>query len=569
MRYLMKSLQQVGLVSTLLTGGVLGGLMAPLPSEALPPSTAPTVTLQMDANPPTTAPPTPPGTKITLDTQLSTCLSGDISPGGYNYCYTVPTGGIVTGTGGRQYRISSNGTPRVRIADKDGQDKMSLTGVQFVPVTIWPNTESHTLTLTLSATLDATTDGAAGATVNETNAGLYKWAVRSSGEFIANSGSDAVLNSLTLAGVGTFSTAKTNRPILSTENSITPVDRRGTKNLTTLSFNISGPAATADINWGGLSNADMGQQDLYFPEFVCSRDYNGPNGIQNANACRPTITQTLTATIKGPDTFRVLGGPLDAMGVKCTETFSAQQTKQITFLKGAVKVLKIVVPYINNQALKAKIQNLIIQLGQILLSINTSSQDTVCPGGVVLAFNLGVEAAGDALTLLSRPSTPGISATPHDYAVVNSPGLTWDEARLAAQGLGEGCDLATITSETEQAIINGLLPPPSVFAGTTQDYWVGGIQDNCDGGVEGLPGCHWRWINNEGEFWNNGSTGMYANWGSTPTGPDNEPNNSGGNENHLTVDSRYLWGWNDLNTNGTTKGYIAEGTLGTCQPPID
>ena len=116
MRYLMKYLQQVGLVSTLLTGGVLGGLLAPLPSESAAPTAPPTVTLKMDA-----------GTTLTLPTlTLMTCLSADISPGGYNYCYTVPTGGTVTGTNNRQYRISPNGTPRVRIADKDGQDKMSL-----------------------------------------------------------------------------------------------------------------------------------------------------------------------------------------------------------------------------------------------------------------------------------------------------------------------------------------------------------------------------------------------------------------------------------------------------------
>ena len=34
MRYLRKFVQRVGLVSTLLIGGVLGGLMAPLPSDA-------------------------------------------------------------------------------------------------------------------------------------------------------------------------------------------------------------------------------------------------------------------------------------------------------------------------------------------------------------------------------------------------------------------------------------------------------------------------------------------------------------------------------------------------------
>jgi hypothetical protein len=123
--------------------------------------------------------------------------------------------------------------------------------------------------------------------------------------------------------------------------------------------------------------------------------------------------------------------------------------------------------------------------------------------------------------------------------------------------------LATITSEAEQATINDLLGPSSAFVGTTQDYWIGGEQQP----IADEPGGKWRWINGEGEFWNNGSTGMFANWGSLLTCPtcDNEPNNFGGSENHLTVDSRYGWGWNDLDgiagTTGTTKGYIAEGPV--------
>jgi len=560
MRYL-KYLQQVGLVSTLLTAGVLGWLMEPLPSEAAPLSTPPSVKLRMDT-----------GTTFTLPTlTLRDCLAADISPGGYNYCYTVPTGGIVTGTGGKQYRIDPNGTPRVRIADKNGQDKLSITGVQFVPVGTWPSTEPHTLTLTVSATLDGTTDGQrgiGGATINATNAGIYKWAVRSSGEFISN---DAIGNTLTLAGTGTFSTAKTNRPILSTEN---PAARRGTKNLTTLTFNISGPVG--DVNWGGLTNTDMGQQDLYFPEFDCKRDY-GAN--QAPAACRPTITQTFTATIKGPDTLRVLGGPADAMGVKCTETFSTQQTKQITFLKGAVKLLKIVVPRLQDQALKAKLQNLTIQLDQILLSINTSSQDLECPGAVVLAFNLGVEAASDALTLLSRPSSPGVPTPPHYYAVIDAPGVTWEQARIAAQELGTGCNLATINSPAEQAIINGLLPDPATITESIHQYWVGGFQPI----YSAEPGGSWQWINEEGLFWDNGPVGdKYANWGvdipGFPNQPDNATSPTPGTQNHVALDHRLNpppagpgWGWDDNDAfPEVIRGYVTEGTAGLCVPlPCD
>jgi hypothetical protein len=554
---LMKYLQQVGLVSTLLTGGVLGGLIAPLPSDAAPPSTAPTVSVQMDT-----------GTPLVLTTTLSTCLSGDISPGGYNYCYAVPVNQTV-GTSPKQFQIQANGTPRVRVADKNGMDKMSLIGVKFVPVGSWSNSESHTLTITVSGTLDATTDPTGAdpnATINATNAGIYKYALRSAGEFNANSGSDSVNNSIVLTGTGTFSTTNTDKPILSTSN---PAERKGTKNLTPLNFTIKGPAATADINWAGLSNTDMGQVDPYYPEFDCRRDY-GAN--QNTAACRPTITQTLVATIIGMDTLKVLSGPLDMFGVLCTETFGVQSTKQIKFLTTVNKFLKWIVPYIQYPAKKAKIQELIIKIDAILVAANAPISDLSCPGEKVLTFQLALEAGIDGSIIASDTSVPGIPAAPHDYLVVdtgNTP-MTWVQANNAANSLesspGVCWHLATITSAAEQAIINGLLPPSSVFAGTTQDYWIGGKQQS----EAGEPDGNWEWVNNEGIFWNSGPFGMmYANWGSTSTGPANEPNNFNGNENHLTVDSRYGWGWNDLNndgTTGTTKGYIAEGE--PCPPVI-
>jgi len=547
----MKYLRWVGLMPSLPIVGLLGGLLAPLPMEAAAPST-PTVTLKMDSGP-----------TITIGTTLSSCPAGDITLG-YNYCYAVATGQTV-GTAPKQFQVQANGTPRLRIADKNGQDKMSLTGVKFVPVGSWPNTESHTLTLTVSGTLNATTDGVSGPTINTNNAGIYKWALRSAGEFNANSGSDAVGNSVVLTGKGTFSPTITNVNILSTT---------GTKNLTPLSFTINGPAATADINWGGVSNTDMGQVDPSYPQFDCRGGYAG-NTV--TTACRPTITQTLTATMKGMDTLKVLSGPLDLFGAHCDERFSEQQTKQIKFLTGVLKALKFIEPRIRKPALREKINQLIDQLEAVLVTTTTPPSDPTCPGAQVLAFNMALEQAVDGLIIASDNSSPGEPAQPHYYAVINSPGLTWDQARAAAQALGtEGnvCDLATITSPAEQAIINGLLPDPSEVEGT-QDYWIGGRQP----GESNEPGGNWQWINGEGTFWNsvqpdgqNGAIdGMYANWGSISTGPANEPNNLGGSENHLTMDSRYGWGWNDLNTggaNGTTKGYITEGTAGICVPPV-
>ncbi len=211
----MNYLRWVGFMRSLLIVGVLGAVVAPLSSEAAPASSPPTITLQLDS-----------GTVVTINTTLSsTCVTG------YNYCYTIPTGQVVTGTNGRQYRLDPNGTPRVRIADKNGLDKMSPTGFKLVPVGSWPNTEVHTLTLTVKHTFNATTDGPTGATINTANAGLTTWALRSAGEFNANSGSDPVNNKVTLTGTGIFS-GSTSVNILSTS---------GTKNRSPLTFTIAGP----------------------------------------------------------------------------------------------------------------------------------------------------------------------------------------------------------------------------------------------------------------------------------------------------------------------------------------
>lgn len=547
----MKYLRWVGLMPSLLIVGQLGGLLAPLPSEGAPPSKAPTVTLKMDS-----------GTTIAVNTTLlSSCPAGDITLG-YNYCYSVPTGQRV-GTSPKQFQIQPNGTPRVRVADKNGQDKMSLTGVKFVPVGSWPNTEVHTLTLTVSGTFDATTDGVNGPTINASNAGILVVALRSSGEFNANSGSDSVGNIITLTGVGTFSAANTNKPILSRSN---PTDKVGTKNLSPLSFTIAGPAATADINWGGTSNTDMGQQDPYYPQFDCKRDYGSPT---NAAACRPTITQTLVATIKGPDTLKVLSGPVDFFCVLCTETFSAAQIKQTKFLTGAVKIIKFLLPTIQRQDVREGATKLLSYLEGILITTTAPPSDPDCPGAQVLAFNAALEIAADGLAIIADNSSPGIPAPLHYYAVVSAPGLTWDQARAEAQGLGTGCDLATITSAAEQAIINGLLPDPASITESIHQYWIGGLQPI--GSTE--PGANWQWINEDGPI---GGTG-YSNWGTDipgfPDQPDNATSPISGIQNHVALDHRMNppagWGWDDNDAYPEViRGYVTEGTAGICLPPV-
>jgi hypothetical protein len=536
----MNYLRWVGLMPSLLIVGVLEGLFAPLLSEAAPASSPPTITLQLDS-----------GTVQTITTALSSTCDAT-----YNYCYSIPTGRVVTGTNGRQYRLDANGTPRVRIADKNGLDKMSPTGFKLVPVGSWSNTEVHTLTLTVRHTFNATTDGPTGATINQTNAGLTTWALRSAGEFNAISGSDPVNNRVTLTGTGIFS-GTTSVNILSTS---------GTKNRNPLTFTITGPAAVADINWGGLNNLDMGMEDPSYPQFNCASS-------QNTSACRPTVTQKLVATINGPDTLKVLSGPLDVFGASCSLTFGAEELKHAKLIKYAVAVFKVVLPHIRTSDLREKISDLISYLERILATTTAPPSDPNCPGANVVAFHSALEAAVDGLVIISDGSRPGVAAPPHYYAVINEPGLTWEQARDAAQGLGIGgnvCDLATITSAAEQAIITGLLPDPSEFpAEPAQQYWIGGFQTS----ESSEPGGGWQWINGEGMFWNNAPvTDMFANWGnSSPPGlqPDNVCNDSGC-QNHLSLDHRYGWGWddNDQFLNGVIRGYVTEGTSGLCVPPV-
>jgi hypothetical protein len=580
MRYLRKYLQRVGLVLTLLIIGVLGGLMVPLPSEAQPP----TLTIAIDGQP----------AESILGT-ASTCSSTEQS-NGYNFCYNIVTSTTTsrptsTSYTGRKYtvqRSETNVAARLRIGDFAGQDKFQLAGLKIVPVPwVVPtgqttaqtediNTnEVHTIVIRMSNAFNNTTN-------NSGNRGTYVFALRTGGEFVAGPAGnlcnaqpapnqadktcDTIGDSVTYTGVGTFSPTVTNANIL----------RPSGTNSQPLTFTVAGPHADPITSFDGADNTSMGQIDPTYPFFACD-----DNGATAGGNCRPTITQTLTISLRGQDSF-VLTGVGDVEIAACSQTISIKQKKQITILTFLLPILE----WLQSQHPSQHLEQLIEHIRQFLLTVNSNPNGEGygedCPGAKVVSIGLANGIVADAIQYALDGAVNAVAASPHYYAVVSTPPnypLTWVQARAAAQALGtEGnvCDLATITSGSEQAIINVILPNPSDFpAEPAQDYWIGGIQDNCDGDGEGGgggAGCHWRWINGEGEFWNNGSTGMYANWGSTSTGPANEPNNYNGSENHLTVDHRYGWGWNDLNNGGatgTTNGYITEGTTAPCVPTGD
>jgi hypothetical protein len=406
MEYLPKYLQRAGLVSTLLIGGVMGGLMAPLPSEA---QTAPTVTVRVDSGE---------ASSILIATS-STCTATELTLG-YTQCYAINTGLTVAGAGAvggvqRSYfvRNAPGATARLRVADNLGQDKLSLIGVQFIPTlanwgTNTANTnEQHVLTITLSKPFDAPS--------NTGNAGTYVWAIRAGGEFRAGPANalttactgvsasrlcDTVGNSVTYPGTGTFS-PEGSKSILSTVAG-------STINTRPLSLTVAGPT-TAIVSFDGLKNATLGQENPTYPFFTC--DQNGGSLTDTGSACTPTITQTMTVTLKGPDTFVLVNGQ-DAFGANCAATLTAKQLKQISFLQSLATFLDWWEDRHRNDRLRA----FITMIETFLSTVNSNSTGegypVPCPGAKLVNLDIATAAALDQIAFTASGAVPAEPAPP-------------------------------------------------------------------------------------------------------------------------------------------------------------
>jgi hypothetical protein len=118
------------------------------------------------------------------------------------------------------------------------------------------------------------------------------------------------------------------------------------------------------------------------------------------------------------------------------------------------------------------------------------------------------------------------------YTLINGTGLSWAQANAAAQSIGSGWHLATITSAAEQAFITNSV----VGYNNPGEFWLGGVE------VSGS----WTWVT--GEAWN------YTNWNP------GEPNDNYGpnSENWLATWGSNTWKWNDEGALGNITGYIAE-----------
>ena len=167
--------------------------------------------------------------------------------------------------------------------------------------------------------------------------------------------------------------------------------------------------------------------------------------------------------------------------------------------------------------------------------------------------NSSVSASGTREFSISIGEANYLPSTDHYYEFVSDLGITWTNAKLAAENrtyYGLQGYLATISDMDEATFVG------KQASGTG---WIGGTDEESEG--------VWKWVTgpeNGTIFWNgaeNGSTPNFAFWNNS------EPNNLGGYEHyaHITAPGVGILGsWNDLGNSGAEdgpyqpKGYIVE-----------
>ena len=147
------------------------------------------------------------------------------------------------------------------------------------------------------------------------------------------------------------------------------------------------------------------------------------------------------------------------------------------------------------------------------------------------------------------------------YQVVVHPGITWSQAKAAAEAQSfEGVEghLATLTSQAEDLFVESLRSAAGL---SRPEVWVGGLQQSC---TPEAAGCGWQWLNDEGPV----STPQqpllsYSNWLANEPNDDTGP----GSEQHLAIGLGDAFGWNDEGALGNIGGYIIEFDTATIIDP--
>ncbi|WP_299016267.1 T9SS type B sorting domain-containing protein [uncultured Polaribacter sp.] len=147
-----------------------------------------------------------------------------------------------------------------------------------------------------------------------------------------------------------------------------------------------------------------------------------------------------------------------------------------------------------------------------------------------------------------------LPATDHFYEFVSNEGITWQNAKIAAENrtyFGRKGYLATLTSEEE-----------ANFAGkqVSGAGWIGGSDEETEG--------VWKWVTGPEAgtvFWNgqvNGTTPNFAKWNNNEPNDFRLENPEGEHYAHITDPSIGIVGaWNDLPNEGGTNLYVPRGYI--------
>ena len=136
----------------------------------------------------------------------------------------------------------------------------------------------------------------------------------------------------------------------------------------------------------------------------------------------------------------------------------------------------------------------------------------------------------------------------HEYQVVAVAGISWSNARAAAQALGPGWDLATIGSTEENTFVESLL---NSGLSDRAHFWLGATDEVTEG--------TWVWV--DGTPWS------FSDWWPGEPGNTND-------EDFLAYDLRNgSWAWNDAPDDlgavfpGFPQGYVAERSISAAPGP--
>ena len=128
----------------------------------------------------------------------------------------------------------------------------------------------------------------------------------------------------------------------------------------------------------------------------------------------------------------------------------------------------------------------------------------------------------------------------HLYIPVLTPeGLSWTDADIAAQALGTGWHLATVTSAAENAFLFDMIDDDPAFwncclSNNSEGPWIGGV----------LVGNGYTWVS--------GESFVYTSWGPR------EPFRNGDRIGFFGYQAFMGPHWNDVPANWLENGYIIE-----------